>query len=385
MTTMASTLLDFILGLFRDEDAAAAFAEDPHAALTAAGLGDVDPGDVHALMPMVADSSPGAYGGHGRHDKHDKDDDDDKDHGKHDRDHDKHDRDDHHRPVKDDDCDDDDGHWHKVWHEDDDCDDDKHDDRKHDRDDDKKDHDGRPNHDYAGHGHDAAVIHNVKYVENNYSHTDVDVEIENAIWAGGDVQAIFGDDNVVATGGSVAAGDDVEGVLIDNSETDIDVDVEIEDSFNQDNDTTTITNSGNKDTNIADRGGENNVLEVEDVTVVNDSFNGATIAGGDVDQSTEVEIEDSLNGNQLAGGDVNNTEVEIEDSLNGNQLAGDDINDTEVEESVIVNDSLNGNNVAGDDVNEIEDSLVVNDSFSDNELEIETGAPDYAHQDAVTG
>src|SRR5688500_3684559 len=136
MTTLASSLLDFILNLFRDPEAAAAYAEDPAAALADAGLADVDPGDVDALMPMVAadhasaglaeaaladaapadadapvpvvaaDAAAAGYGG--------KDDcEGEKGHGHQP------------KPVKDDDCDDDKGHGHQPKPvKDDDCDDD---------------------------------------------------------------------------------------------------------------------------------------------------------------------------------------------------------------------------------------------------------------------
>jgi hypothetical protein len=300
MTTLASTLLDFILDLFRDDDAARAFEDDPHRALAAAGLDDVDPADVHALMPMVADSSP-ACGSRAGDDN------------------------------------DDDGRWHRAWN-----------------DDDRRDHDGRPSHDYAGHGHDAAVIHNVRYVENSYSHTqgdtNVDVDVENGIWAGGDVEAIFGDDNVVATDGSVAAGDDVEDVSVENT------DVDIRDSGN--------TNSGNENTNIADRGGEITDVDVDDVTVVNDSFNGADIAGRDVDNSTNVDVEDSLNGNQIAGDDVNDTDVDVEDSFN-------DETDVDVEDSFNEDDSTNVAVDLEDSFNEDESTNVdvdLEDSLNENAL-----------------
>ena len=60
---MGNSLLDFVMALVRDRDAAARFAADPAAALSAAGLTGVTAADVNNLMPMVADSiaatSPG--------------------------------------------------------------------------------------------------------------------------------------------------------------------------------------------------------------------------------------------------------------------------------------------------------------------------------------
>jgi hypothetical protein len=326
MTTLASSLLDFILSLFRDPQLRAEFDADPQRVLAEAGLGDVDPADCQALIPIVADYSPVAYGGGSGGGRY-------------------HDRDDG-------------GHHHPKPGKDDDCDDDHH--------------GGRPHHDWNGHGHDTAVIHNIRYVENHHSTTeiditkiDVDIDASHSIWAAGDAYAIWGDDNVIATGGSVAAGKEVEDVSIDNS---TDVDVDIEDAFNDKS--TTVTGDGNAvgEGNAVDNStdvdvdveiddivigenaanvedsqnvavGEDNVvgdteLEVGDITTIDDSFNGNTLAGGDVDQSTtevEVEVEDSFNGNTLAGGDVDqsSSEVEVEESFNDN--FSDNFSDNELE------------------------------------------------------
>ena len=58
-----TTLLNFILSLIGDEEAAAAFNNDPEGALGAAGLSDVTAGDVQNLLPLVADYTP-ALGAH---------------------------------------------------------------------------------------------------------------------------------------------------------------------------------------------------------------------------------------------------------------------------------------------------------------------------------
>ena len=69
MSTLASTLLDFILDLFRDPQKAAAYEADPQGALDAAGLSDSTPADVADLAPMVSDFatvggwSGGSHGG----------------------------------------------------------------------------------------------------------------------------------------------------------------------------------------------------------------------------------------------------------------------------------------------------------------------------------
>jgi hypothetical protein len=60
---MGNSLLDFVMALVRDREAAARFAADPSGALSAAGLAGVTAADVNNLLPMVSDSiattSPG--------------------------------------------------------------------------------------------------------------------------------------------------------------------------------------------------------------------------------------------------------------------------------------------------------------------------------------
>ncbi|MCX4098894.1 IniB N-terminal domain-containing protein [Nocardia sp. alder85J] len=52
-----NAILEFILGLLRDQRAAAGYCADPAAALGAAGLAAVTPGDIAAVAPMVAESA----------------------------------------------------------------------------------------------------------------------------------------------------------------------------------------------------------------------------------------------------------------------------------------------------------------------------------------
>ncbi|MQY30994.1 hypothetical protein NRB56_66000 [Nocardia sp. RB56] len=52
-----NTILEFILGLLRDHEAAAGYCADPAAALCAAGLAAVTPEDIAAVAPMVAESA----------------------------------------------------------------------------------------------------------------------------------------------------------------------------------------------------------------------------------------------------------------------------------------------------------------------------------------
>ena len=53
---MANELLDFVISLVRDPDAAARYAADPGRALADAHLTGVTSADVNNLLPMVSDS-----------------------------------------------------------------------------------------------------------------------------------------------------------------------------------------------------------------------------------------------------------------------------------------------------------------------------------------
>jgi len=62
---MANSLLDFVMSLVRDPDAAARYAADPAGAIADAHLTDVTSADVNNLIPMVADSLSGPITGGG--------------------------------------------------------------------------------------------------------------------------------------------------------------------------------------------------------------------------------------------------------------------------------------------------------------------------------
>lgn len=53
---MANSLLDFVMSLVRDPDAAARYAADPSQAIADAHLGDVTSVDVNNLIPVVSES-----------------------------------------------------------------------------------------------------------------------------------------------------------------------------------------------------------------------------------------------------------------------------------------------------------------------------------------
>src|SRR3954454_1559539 len=61
MSSVASTLLDFILNLLRDPATAAAFAEDPQGTLEDHGLGDITSVDIDDIMPVLMDASPSSF------------------------------------------------------------------------------------------------------------------------------------------------------------------------------------------------------------------------------------------------------------------------------------------------------------------------------------
>lgn len=55
MATITDALIEFILSLLGDPDAAAAFAEDPEGSFESAGLGDVCGADVRSVVPIIVD------------------------------------------------------------------------------------------------------------------------------------------------------------------------------------------------------------------------------------------------------------------------------------------------------------------------------------------
>src|SRR3954464_1944734 len=304
MTTLAGSLLDFILGLFRDPEAAAAFDVNPEKALADAGLSDCTPDDVHALMPMVTDFAPTSGGHHGGNDK-DKDEDE---RG-------------HHKPNEDSDKDDD-------------------------KDDDDKDDDGKDKDHHGGNGHDVAVIHN-SYVENHYN-SDVDIDASNSVWAGGDAYAIWGDDTTIATGGSVAGG---RGVTLVSASRDNRVDIDVEDSYNDNS--TDVRGDGNAvwegntvdnsttDNSTTDNSSTDNSTDVDDVVV------GETVTNVEDSENVAVGEGNSAGDTDLAGGEVSldqSTDVDVDDSFNDYDTdvkVDDSFNNTETETDVDFQDSFN--------------------------------------------
>ena len=55
LATMADALIEFILSLLRDPEAAAEFEEDPEGAMAARGLNNVSYADVCSVAPVIAE------------------------------------------------------------------------------------------------------------------------------------------------------------------------------------------------------------------------------------------------------------------------------------------------------------------------------------------
>ena len=205
MSNVVTTLLDFILELLRNPQAAAEYQSNPQAAIDNAGLSGVTPADVNASMGMVADCSPvrdwqsepsgyhpgtggapahsGGYqpSGHPSSGYHPSG------------------VDAYHAPQPEH-CDDDD---HKPWE------------------------DHKPWDDH-GQGQEFAVFQHIENIQQTTTITKIDAS--HSIWVGGDVNVLFGEDNVLNTGSGALLNnvDSFGGVSVDNTH----VDVSLTDSLN---------------------------------------------------------------------------------------------------------------------------------------------------------
>jgi hypothetical protein len=159
MSTLTSTLLDFILSLLRDPQAAQAFNNHPEQALSDAGLNDVCSADVQSLMPMLADYAPAGVSPY------------------------------HSSGVS-------------PYH---------HESNYSDNNDYSKPRDtGRDNYQH-GPEHDGGyqAIEHIKYVQQNYSYHPTQVlDFSHSVW--GDQYNVWADDSAVAINGGVAAGGDIK-------------------------------------------------------------------------------------------------------------------------------------------------------------------------------
>jgi hypothetical protein len=328
MANLASNLLQFILGLLGDPRAAAEFQEDPQAALSAAGLDDVCPADVRGLIPVLEDYAPVGTG-------------------------------------------------------------------------------------VAGLTHTVAaapaaasvapqvvlaqpslvspaavspavaaadsddVVEQLRYIQQTYTYNaNTTIDARDSVWAGQDVYQLFGDDSVMAAGGSVAAGEDVEDVTVDHS---------IEDSYNID-DSFNPENSGNTQIGTGNVNGDDADVDLDNSGNTVDGDGNAVGRGNDVDNSdNSVEVEDSTGVNvgggntvgDVADGDGNalGNQVDIRDSGNDNSRDYDEsfnrtetdvdldvdidrsFNEEETEVDVTTEDILVGDRNVGGDVDEDNDTI----------------------------
>jgi hypothetical protein len=239
---VTTALLDFLMDLLRNPDAAAKFAADPEEALEKAGLGGVTCDHVDTVMPVVLDYAPvigdrnydtggntthgGDAGNGGGHNG-----------GGHN------------------------GGGHNGGG-----------------------HNGG-GHNGGGHNGDHAhAVQQIEYVVKNYSYTSTDdrdtitdQSVNQNIWANGDVTQLFDNDSVVASGDhAVAAGDDA---WVDNStdnSVDVDVDVDVDGDFNVGSTVDSNNDNSDNSTNTA-------VIDSEDVAV------GSTNSANDFELEVELE------------------------------------------------------------------------------------------------
>jgi hypothetical protein len=315
---ITAALLDFLMSLLRDPDAAAEFAADPEGALEKAGLSEITCDDVDTVMPVVLDYAPmvgereyntggntttggdaggpvtGGSGGHGGHGGHG-------------------------------------GNGGNGGH---------------------------------GHGHGHGVEHahavqQIHHVVKNYSYTVtddrdtiVDQSVNQNIWADGDVLQVFDQDSVVASGDhAVAAGDDA---WVDQStDNSIDVDLEAGGDINIGNTTDSYNDDHSK---IEDSFNEDNSVDVDLDVKVDDSFN--TDNSTDNSEDNDIIVKD----NELNYSEDNSVDNSTDNSQDNDIIVKDNELNYSEDNDVIVKDN---------EVNVIEDSVVVQDNEVDFEYEEE--------------
>jgi len=317
MSNLTSTLLDFILSLLRDPQAAQTFNDHPEQALSDAGLSDVCGADVRALMPMLSDYAPtgvspyhAPHSGYAPHSSYAPG------YGKHNQ--------------------------------------------------------GRDNYQH-GPEHDGGyqAIEHIKYVQQNYSYSyqsSQTWDFSHSVW--GDQYNVWADDSAVAINGGVAAGDDIKDSEVkavnnsgDGSAVGFGNHVDNTDSFNH------ISNSGDGATvgtdNTSDYSGAFNENSGDGAAVGYE--NDTTDSGNSADHGSVAgsgSMDDSNNsadhgGNSGADGSVDNSHVDVGPiDVGGVAIAGQ--NAVAGEDNTNVNDST-GVVAAGDDIDHSLD-----DNFSDN-------------------
>jgi hypothetical protein len=203
---------------------------------------------------------------------------------------------------------------------------------------------------------EASAVEQIRYIQNTYTYQHTtEIDASDGVWADGDIYQVFGEEVVVATGGSLVAGGDIEDARVDNS-TDNSVAVDIEDSFNPEDSFNTdidLENSGNTvrgDGNAV--GGGNDVDNSDRSTDIDDSFNGNALGGGAVHNGDALSVDDVVLGNGNVQGNGNTVGNDVEDAFNETTETtsfDDSFNDSFDEESIDVelDDVVLGNGSAG--------------------------------------
>ncbi|WP_461187695.1 IniB N-terminal domain-containing protein [Arthrobacter sp. Z4-13] len=193
----------------------------------------------------------------------------------------------------------------------------------------------------GGNGDHAHAVQQLHHVVNNYSYTSTvddrdtitDQSVNQNIWADGDVTQYFDNDSVVASGDrAVAAGDDVD---IEDSNN-------IEDSYNTDNSTDNSKDSSinaGEDVNIG-----NTDIDADDSfnkeVEIEDSYNKEVDIDADLenvgntdnreDHSTNIDVRDSGNDNSI-NDSLNKNETDVEIKADLENVGNTDNSKTELE------------------------------------------------------
>jgi hypothetical protein len=215
-----------------------------------------------------------------------------------------------------------------------------------------------------------SVVEQLRYIQQTFTYeANTTIDIRDSVWAGKDVYQLFGDDSVMAAPGGIAAGGDVEDVELDNS-VEIEDSFNIDDSFNPENSGNTQTGTGNVNGHGADVDLDNSGNEVDDSTGVvigngGEIENATSGVGNVVGNDLEVDVRDSGNDNSASYDDSFNEtdtdlEFEIEESFNEVDNSSDDDLTVRTEDILIGED-----NVGGDAPTTIEESGNTNTEVSD--------------------
>jgi hypothetical protein len=315
--TLANDLVQFLMHLFRDRQAAQDFLKDPERVLEDHGLGGVCAADVDAVMPVVLDYAPVTVNA-----------------SRFDRDYNTG------------------GNSASTGHN------------------------GGGGGGYApppaggghsggDHEHDdhAHAVQQLHHVVNNYSYTSMvddqdtitDQSVNQNVWADGDVEQWFDNDSLVASGDrAIAAGDDAD---VDDSNN-------IEDSHNRDNSTDNSTDNsisagrdasvGNTDTDIDGSFNTDLDLDADIDESFNDESDNSTNDSHDDESDNSVDVRDSGNDNSL--NDVGNTDIDLDNV--GNTT---DNSDNRVDIEDVGNTENNLENIGNTTDNSVHESLAAGD------------------------